>query len=199
MKIIYNFLLKIYYDSEKGGVIRRSLLQINLILIYILNFLLNILPFHFYKRLICKIFGMNIGKRVSICSGVRFMSLANFSIGNNSVINRGCLIDNRKSIIVGSNVSIAEGVKIFTLGHNIDNNNFSLNGAEVLIEDHVCIFAYSMIMPGVILERGVVVYPGSIVTHKFHSLSVIAGVPAKFLRFRKCNLKYELDGNFLFN
>jgi acetyltransferase-like isoleucine patch superfamily enzyme len=142
---------------------------------------------------------MRIGKKVSLCSGIRFMALSNFSIGDNSVINRNCLIDNRKNIIIGSNVSIAEGVKIFTMGHDVDDVEFALKGTPVIIGNYVCIFAYSMLMPGVVLGDGVVVYPGSIVTHDFECLSVIAGIPAKFLRLRNCSLNYELDANYLFN
>jgi acetyltransferase-like isoleucine patch superfamily enzyme len=188
---------KLYYSSA-NKIIKFFILQFFLILVYLFNLLLNLLPFHFYKKIICGIFGVKLGSNVSLCNGVRFLSLGNCSIGDNSVINRDCLLDNRVHIEIGANVSLAVGVKIFTMVHDTDVN-FGLSGSKVVISNHVCIYAGCMIMPGIVLKKGCVVYPGSVVTKSFGELSVIGGVPAVIIKKRSGSLEYQLNGNFWFN
>jgi acetyltransferase-like isoleucine patch superfamily enzyme len=55
----------------------------------------------------------------------------------------------------------------------------------VIIEDDCWIAANSIILAGVTIGKGSVVAAGSVVTENVAPYSVVAGVPAKFIKSRK--------------
>ncbi len=95
---------------------------------------------------------------------MRLLDLGKLSVGIGTTISFGCILDNRRGISIGNNVAIAHCSSIYTLGHDVDAADFAVKGAPVIIEDDVCLFAHSMVMPGVRIGRGAIVYPGSVVT-----------------------------------
>ena len=99
---------------------------------YILLKLYNILFYLFFSRytrqILIKIAGFEIGKNTSIQS-VRFFSFGKLKVGNNTIINSGCYLDNRRGIAIGNNVVIAHDTKIYTLGHDMNDTNFITKGA----------------------------------------------------------------------
>jgi acetyltransferase-like isoleucine patch superfamily enzyme len=54
----------------------------------------------------------------------------------------------------------------------------------VVIEDDVWVGARAIILHGVTVCRGAIVAAGSIVTHNVPPYAVVAGVPARIIRFR---------------
>lgn len=127
---------------------------------------------------------------------VRFFSFGNFSVAENSSVNAGCYIDNRHRVTIGKSVSIAHDVRIYTMGHDVDSREFKQKGAPVVIEDYVCIFAAAMVMPGVTVGRGAVVFPGAVVTKSVPPYAVVGGNPARVLRSRHADLDYKIDTGF---
>jgi acetyltransferase-like isoleucine patch superfamily enzyme len=59
-----------------------------------------------------------------------------------------------------------------------EKNNFVQIGNDVLVG------AYSVILPGVTVGNGAIIGAGSIVTHDIPPYAVVAGTPAKVLRYR---------------
>ena len=173
-------------------------LQLALFRTYLLNVFYNYSFFWFLRKIILNIARIDIGKGSCIHSGVKFFSAGRISIGDNTIINPRCYLDNRKKIIIGNNVNISHDSKIYTLGHDINNSKFESKGANVVIEDDVCIFAGSMIMPGVKIGKGAVVYPGSIVTKDVLPYNIVAGNPAIKKGVRNKDLDYILDYNHWF-
>lgn len=166
--------------------------QFSFMLLEIFNFSYKCVPFFFLKRIMLRLANINIGQK-SYIHNARFFHYGKLSIGNNSVVNRGCYLDNRMGITIGNNVSIAHDTKIYSLGHDIDDPYFKTKGKGVIIEDYVCIFSNVLIMPGVKIGKGAVVYPGSVVTKDVGAYDVIGGNPARFIKKRNPDLKYELD------
>jgi acetyltransferase-like isoleucine patch superfamily enzyme len=58
---------------------------------------------------------------------------------------------------------------------------------EVIIEDDCWIASNSIILAGVTIGKGSVVAAGSVVTENVAPYSVIAGVPAKWIKSRKAS------------
>ena len=156
--------------------------------------LIGYIPLHklrlFWYRHIC---GMKIGPYSSIHRQCRLYRPYRVQIGGHSVINYGVLLDGRQGLFIGNNVSISEGTVIITLGHDVDDAEFSLKGAPVVIEDRVFIGAYVRILPGVHIGEGGVVAAGSVVTKDVAPYTVVGGVPALYIRDRSRDLRYELD------
>lgn len=169
-------------------------IQIYLILLKCFNILVNFIPLHSSRKIILNILKWKIGRKSYLHPPIKFFSLTKkIIIGNNVTINPNCYLDNRRGIIIGDNVNISHNVKIYTLGHDIDDPYFSFKGGTVVIENDVVIFANCLIMPGIKIGKGSVVYPGSVVTKSIPEFSVVGGNPAKILRERKTNIKYVID------
>jgi acetyltransferase-like isoleucine patch superfamily enzyme len=177
---------------------RRSIRQWKNIVIWVFNILYNWMPFFVLKNAFLRATGVNIGSGSVIHTPVRFLGMQRVSIGENSVINFGCHLDNRVGIRIGSNVSIANSTKIYSLGHDVDDAFFAAKGKEVTIGDYACVFSNVLIMPGVKLGKGCVVYAGSVVTKDIGEYEVVGGNPARFIRHRSRDLRYKLEYDYWF-
>ena len=90
-------------------------------------------------------------------------------------------------VTIGSNVNLAQGITVTALNHNfsetnkrIDEQGISTNA--VTIDDDVWIGANAVILPGVKIGNHSVVAAGAVVTKDVPPHSLVAGVPAKFIK-----------------
>ena len=178
--------------------IRHILRQFKHIYVFMLNLFLNLIPGGWPRKFILKCIGFKIGKGSSLRSIFRLYGLGNISIGENSVVNRGCILDNRGFIDIGNNVSIAHDVRIYTAGHNINSPYFYQYINQVEIQDFVSIFPNSIINPGTVLKKGCIVLGGSSVYGVFDENSIIAGNPATKIGNRYPLFKYNSSYDFRF-
>ena len=166
------------------------LLQCKFLLVEWLNVTYQIVPNplrNFYLRL----FGIRLGKGTSIHRRCKFFHEGKLSVGNNTVINFGCYLDNRRGITIGNNVGLAHNTKIYTLGHDLDDPQFKTKGAAVTIKDNVFIFSNALIMPGVTIGEGAIVLAGSVVTKNVEPWTIVGGNPAKKIRERSREIDYK--------
>lgn len=177
--------------------IRSILLQCKFILVAWLNCTYTFIP-NPLRKLYLMAFGIKIGKGSCIHRWCKFFHIGKISIGQNSVVNFGCYLDNRRGITIGNNVGIAHNVKLYTLGHNIDSLEFETKGAPVVIEDNVFIFSNALIMPGVTIHEGAIVLAGSVVTKDVPAWNVVGGNPAKAIRKRTTKIDYNSSYKYLF-
>jgi acetyltransferase-like isoleucine patch superfamily enzyme len=192
------FLNRFYKYQPKHGFIRLMIIQGFCLIVALENILLNVTPSFVLRRWVARLFDIRLSKGVAIHSPVRLLDIGKLSVGIDTTISFGCILDNRRGISIGSNVSVAHCSSIYTLGHDVDASDFSAKGAPVVIEDHVCLFAHSMVMPGVRIGCGAVVYPGSVVTKDVPAYAIVGGNPARILRHRARQLNYKVNGRFWF-
>ena len=114
------------------------------------------------------------------------------SIGQNTAINRGVIIDWRDDVYIGKNVNISAEAAIYTGGHRINSSDFAYYSAPVRIEDRVWIGTRAMIMPGVTIGEGSIILPGAVVTQSVAPFSIVGGVPGRVLGTRQKELTYNL-------
>lgn len=131
------------------------------------------------------------GGGTSIHRRCKFFHVGKLSVGNNTVINFGCYLDNRRGITIGNNVGIAHNTKIYTLGHDLNDPQFKTKGAEVTIKDNVFIFSNALIMPGITIGEGAIVLAGSVVTKDVEPWAIVGGNPAKKIRERSREIDYK--------
>jgi acetyltransferase-like isoleucine patch superfamily enzyme len=152
------------------------------------------LPLHSLRLFLYRyLLRVQIGHRASVHRGCRLYHPSRIKIGNHSVINRDVLLDGRLGLVIGNNVSISEGVMIFTLEHDLASPTFDNGGAPVKVDDYVFIGARAIILPGVSVGRGVAVGAGSTVTRDVEPYTIVAGAPAKPIGQRRQDLAYQLD------
>jgi len=148
------------------------------------------------RRLLLRLlFGAHVGNNVSVHSNVYIYNIGGLSIGANSTINYGSYLDNRGGLLIGSNVNISHNVRIYTMGHNIHTAQFESMTKRVVIEDDVWVFPNSILMPGIKLEKGAVVLPGSVVVRDVLAMEIVGGNPAEKKGVRKVEAGYKLDNN----
>lgn len=168
---------------------RKLILQCFYISLAIFNFSYKIFFLWSIRYFLLRVTGVDIGKDSSV-QAAKFFGFGKLKIGNNTIVNSGCYLDNRRGIYIGNYVVIAHDTKIYTLGHDYNDHKFSTKGAPVNIEDYVIVFANVLIMPGVTIKKGAVVLPGSVVSKDVEEMSVVGGNPAKLIKMRE-SLHYD--------
>jgi acetyltransferase-like isoleucine patch superfamily enzyme len=169
-----------------------------MIAIAIHNLIYNLLPFFAIKKAYLKLTGVVIGKDSYIHTWVRFTIPKRLKIGDNCTINFGCHLDVRGDLEIGNNVMIGHNCKIYTCGHNIDDENFVTVNGKVIIGDNVVIFPNALIMPGLTIGNNAVVLNGSVVTKDVPEGNIVGGNPARQIRQRKGDPKYKLNYKYWF-
>ena len=164
-------------------------------LIYIfLNYFVCNIPIWFIRKFFYKSLGMKIGKGSRILMKTIIVHPWKIVIGENTYINEKCFLDGRGKLNIGSNVSIAIYSKIITAYHDINDNDFIYREEPINISDNVVIFANSIILAGVQLQRGCVISADSLVNRgTYVERGIYAGNSAKYIGIRKTDANYVLD------
>ncbi len=115
----------------------------------------------------------------------------NIIIGKNSYVNGGYLVAGKNSkIIIGDHCLISFNVHLRTDMHNyLDKNKLILDQGhsekDICIGNDVWIGFGAQIMSGIRIGNGAVIAAGSIVTKDVPEYAVVAGVPAKTIKYRE--------------
>lgn len=151
------------------------------------------IPFHFIRDIFIKATLKSIGKRTSFLMGVEIRKGKNITIGSNTIINKKVLLDGRGGqLIIGDNVDIAQETNIWTLEHDVHDDNHADIGGDVRIEDYVWIASRVTVLPGITIGKGAVVASNSVVVKDVEPMSIVAGIPAGKIGERRSGLKYTL-------
>ncbi|NLE76434.1 MAG: acyltransferase [Chloroflexi bacterium] len=94
---------------------------------------------------------------------------------------------------IDDNVSISEGVAIYTLEHDPNDVHFAERGAPVHVSNRVFLGARALVLPGITLGEGAVVGAGSVVTNDVDPFTIVVGAPARPVGVRRQDLDYVLD------
>lgn len=117
--------------------------------------------------------------------------VASLSIGDNTYI--GELNNIRAAggrIIIGNNCLLSQQVTIVSSNHGINREKLIIEQpwcteqSDIVIGDDVWIGAQSVILPGVTIGDGAVIAAGAVVTKDVEPYSIVAGCPAKLLKYR---------------
>jgi len=164
--------------------------------ISLLNKVEFFLPLSFLRNSFFKLIGFSLSKDCSLGFGLSFYQMGNIVLGKGSVINRDCLLDNRATITIGKNVSIARNVQIYTGGHDPHSPLFEMTCSPVVIHDYAVIFSRATIMPGVTIGRGAVVFACAAVCKDVPPMSIVAGNPGVVIGRRKADPYYEINYSY---
>ena len=114
-------------------------------------------------------------------------------IGDSTVINRDVLLDGRMGLVVDDNVSISEGVAIFTLEHDPNSPTFKSRGAAVWVADYAFLGARTILLPGVTGRARSDCDSGRCRAPRCRIIHHRAGIPARPIRERSHDVGYKLD------
>ena len=107
----------------------------------------------------------------------------NIHLGENVFINAGCKFQDQGGIYIGDNALIGHNVVMATLNHEENpESRANLIAAPIRIGNKVWIGSNATILPGVTIGDGAIIAAGAVVTKDVDEESIVAGVPAKFIR-----------------
>lgn len=141
--------------------------------------------------------GVILGDNVTIakfttiqCTGIIRSLGVGLKIGTNTAVGAYSFIGAQGGVTIGNNVIMGPRVNLHAENHRYENLHMPirLQGETrkgIIIEDDCWIGAGSIILDGVHIESGCVVAAGSVITKDVPALAVVAGVPARVIKYRK--------------
>ena len=110
----------------------------------------------------------------------------NIHLGKNVFINSDCKFQDQGGVYIGDDVLIGHNVVFATLNHDEDpDSRGNLIAAPIKIGNKVWIGSNATILSGVNVGDGAIIAAGAVVTKDVKEKSIVAGVPAKFIRMIK--------------
>jgi maltose O-acetyltransferase len=119
---------------------------------------------------------------------VYFSNGKSVKIGKNCQINENVFI---QGAYIGNNVLIAPNVSILSTSHNHQNIYIPIvqqrdtKPNPPIIEDNVWLGRNVVVMPGITIGAGSIIGAGAVVTKNVMPFSIMGGVPAKLIKYRK--------------
>ena len=134
-----------------------------------------------------------LGKGVHLYRGciIEVGSGAGVYIGDDTHIQAGCNLKGfGGNLRIGANVQVAPGCGFSPYEHRFDDPDRPIRAqgirheGDIVIEDDVWLGTGARILDGVRIERGAVIGAGAVVTRSIPANAVVAGVPARVIRYR---------------
>lgn len=136
--------------------------------------------------------GLVLAAGSSIHWRAEFYSPERIVIGPGTTIGDTVFLDGREGLTIGANVNLGSHVTIWTRQHDIDAPDFAESGGPVRIGDRAYLASSCIVLPGVTVGEGAVVAAGAVVSRDVAPYTLVAGVPARYVRDRSRDLHYTL-------
>ncbi len=136
----------------------------------------------------CKRIFRACGERVNIEQHANFYTGWEIELGDDSSLGVRCMIP--FDLKVGKDVMMGPDVIILGDNHEFNSRDIPmrLQGMKeyppVCIEDDVWIGAQVIILPGLTIGKGAIIGAGSVVTRDVPAYAILAGNPARIIRYR---------------
>ena len=136
--------------------------------------------------------GLYLANNTRICWGVQLTVVkdARLIIGESCFIGPQVRVSCHERIAIGNNCLIAGSVSIHDNNHIFENIDIPITqqgftSSPVTIGDDVWIGTRTIILPGVKIGNHSIIGAGSVVTKDVPEWAIVAGNPAKLIRYRK--------------
>ena len=125
---------------------------------------------------------------------------SNVTMGNNVSIGENVVLYPTAPIHIGDNTMIALNVVIHTSTHDYNNHPMWKHRVDrpVKIGSHVWIGTGAIILPGVKIGDYSVVGAGSVVTAHVPPFAIVAGNPARIIKYRNKNIIEQFDEGIVY-
>ncbi len=143
----------------------------------------NALLGHRLRRMLAPLIFRRVGVNFKCWSFVEWSFGYNVTIGDNVVIHRHVLLDDRGGIEIGNDVSISDYVNVYSHSHDIDDISMVYNRVT-RVGDGARLTYHSTVLAGVEIGEHAMIGTGSVVTRNVEPYHIAVGIPAKTVRVK---------------
>jgi galactoside O-acetyltransferase len=123
------------------------------------------------------------GRNFKCFQGVEFSFGYNMEVGDDVVVHRHVLLDDRGGITLGHRVSISDYANIYSHTHSIVEQK-EVTNARTVLEDDVRVTYHATVLAGVRVGRNGMVGAVAVATKDVRPYHVNVGIPAKSIRVK---------------
>ena len=135
------------------------------------------------RRLLAKYIFKRCGENFKAFQNVEFSFGYNMEVGDNVVVHRHVLLDDRGGIVLGNGVSISDYANIYSHTHSIVDQRDVTNATTVL-GDGVRVTYHATVLAGVEVHEQGMVGAMAVATKDVRPYHVYVGIPAKSVRVK---------------
>jgi acetyltransferase-like isoleucine patch superfamily enzyme len=143
----------------------------------------NALFGHRFRRMLAPLIFRRVGADFKCWHFVEWSFGYNLSIGDNVVVHRHVLLDDRGGIEIGNDVSISDYVNIYSHSHDIYDIH-KVSTPETRIGNGVRITYHATVLAGMEVGDRAMVGTNAIVTRNVEPGHIVVGIPAKSVKVK---------------
>jgi acetyltransferase-like isoleucine patch superfamily enzyme len=136
-----------------------------------------------FRRLLAQHIFARVGRNFKAFQFVEFSFGYNLEVGDDVVVHRNVLLDDRGGILLGNRVSISDYANIYSHTHSIVDQK-DVTNARTVLEDDVRITYHATVLAGVRVGRNAMVGANAVATKDVRPYHVNVGIPAKSIRIK---------------
>jgi acetyltransferase-like isoleucine patch superfamily enzyme len=136
-----------------------------------------------FRRILAPHIFARVGKNFKCFQNVEFSFGYNLEVGDDVVVHRNVLLDDRGGITLGNRVSISDYANIYSHTHSIVDQK-DVTNARTVLEDDVRITYHATVLAGVRVGRHAMVGANAVATKDVRAYHVNVGIPAKTIRVK---------------
>jgi acetyltransferase-like isoleucine patch superfamily enzyme len=146
----------------------------------------NALLAHRFRRALAPLIFRSVGENFKCWQFVEWSFGYNLSFGNNVVIHRNVLLDDRGGIDIGDDVSLSDYVNIYSHSHDIYDIHKVLT-PPTRIGNGVRINYHATVLAGTHVGDHAMVGTSAVVTRDVEPYHIVVGIPAKTVKVKDPN------------
>jgi acetyltransferase-like isoleucine patch superfamily enzyme len=135
------------------------------------------------RRLLAPRIFARCGRNFKCFQHTEFSFGYNLEVGDDVVVHRHVLLDDRGGITLGDRVSISDYANIYSHTHSIVEQK-DVTSVRTVLEDDVRITYHATVLAGVTVGRNGMVGAGALATKDVRPFHVNVGIPAKSVRVK---------------
>jgi acetyltransferase-like isoleucine patch superfamily enzyme len=136
-----------------------------------------------FRRVLAPHLFARVGRNFKCFQFVEFSYGYNMEVGDDCVVHRHVLLDDRGGIVLGDRVSISDYANIYSHTHSIVDQK-DVTNAKTVLEDDVRITYHATVLAGVRVGRNAMVGASAVATKNVRPYHVNVGIPAKSIRIK---------------
>lgn len=145
-------------------------------------FVLSPRPLWGWRRVLLRLFGAKVGRKVHIFPSARITIPWNLTLENESAVGDRVILYALGPIMIGARATVSQGAHLCAGTHDILRPERPLLKATIDIKSDVWVAADAFIGPNVTIGRGAVIGARSVVMANVEAGWIVAGNPARSLR-----------------